>query len=125
MTLYRVCRFCGMQISGRVDKKFCDDHCRSNYNNRLRSSTAAEIRTVNSILRHNRKILNTLVTEEGEMYILKSRLDEKGFNFNFYTQTHTAENGDMFSLCYDYAYRQVDELRVKVMRWKTELSELF
>ncbi len=32
----RVCPVCGEKISGRIDKKFCSDDCRSFYNNRLR-----------------------------------------------------------------------------------------
>ncbi len=125
MSIYRVCRQCGRQVSGRVDKKFCDDHCRSNYNNRLRSNTASEIRTVNSILRHNRRVLNSFVMEEGESYTLRSNLDDKGFNFNFFTQAHVADDGSTFLLCYDFAYRPIDEIRVKVLRWKSELSEAF
>ena len=27
------CLSCGKLLKGRVDKKFCDDYCRNNYNN--------------------------------------------------------------------------------------------
>ena len=33
----KTCASCGEIIKGRIDKKFCDDACRSNYNNKLNS----------------------------------------------------------------------------------------
>ncbi len=125
MSIYRICRMCGRPVSGRVDKKFCDDHCRSNFNNKARSRAAAEIRLVNSILRHNRRVLNSMVMDDDETYALRSSMDERGFNFNFYTQQQTLDDGNIVMLCYDYAWRHIDEIRVKVMRWRTELTEAF
>lgn len=125
MSIYRICRMCGRPVSGRVDKKFCDDHCRSNFNNKVRSRAAAEIRLVNSILRHNRRVLNSMVMDDDETYALRSSMDERGFNFNFYTQQQTLDDGNIVMLCYDYAWRPIDEIRVKVMRWRTELTEAF
>lgn len=125
MSIYRSCRFCGRQVTGRVDKKFCDDNCRSSYNNKMRSHAAASIRTVNSILRHNRKVLNSVVHEDGEKYMLRSNLDDLGFNFDFFTQVQTLDDGSQVLLCYDYAWRPVDEIRIKVMRRNSELTETF
>ncbi|MFA6947300.1 MAG: DUF2116 family Zn-ribbon domain-containing protein, partial [Pedobacter sp.] len=31
----RECLDCGAALRGRTDKKFCDDQCRSNFNNRM------------------------------------------------------------------------------------------
>lgn len=125
MSIYRMCRQCGRAVTGRVDKKFCDDHCRSHYNNRLRSTAASEMRYVNSILRHNRRVLNAIVMEEGETFTLRSNMEERGFNFNFLTQIQTTEDGKTFLLCYDYAYYPIDEIRVKIKRWKSELTETY
>ncbi|RYF12576.1 MAG: DUF2116 family Zn-ribbon domain-containing protein, partial [Flavobacteriales bacterium] len=33
----RFCLDCNTEIKGRADKKFCDDQCRNNYNNRRKS----------------------------------------------------------------------------------------
>lgn len=33
----RSCLDCGKALVGRADKKFCDDSCRNNYNNRIKN----------------------------------------------------------------------------------------
>ena len=27
----KICHYCGAELKGRSDKKFCDDYCRNNY----------------------------------------------------------------------------------------------
>ena len=57
------CLSCGKLLKGRVDKKFCDDYCRNNYNNQLkaRSSHSAYVRSINNTLLKNRKILESVL----------------------------------------------------------------
>lgn len=33
----RLCKFCGKQVKGRLDKRFCNDKCRINYRNEINS----------------------------------------------------------------------------------------
>lgn len=53
----RVCPVCGEKITGRIDKKFCSDDCRSFYNNRLRrramtgSAACREVRAIRKSIR--------------------------------------------------------------------------
>ncbi len=56
------CLACERPIKGRTDKKFCDDSCRNNYNNRLNSDATPLIRNINNILRKNRRILLDLLS---------------------------------------------------------------
>ena len=69
----RVCRECGDVLQGRADKKFCDDQCRSNYNNKANNNDIAEVRSINSILRRNRRILGAAISSESSVKIPKGR----------------------------------------------------
>ena len=54
------CKQCGKNITGRLDKKFCDDYCRNTYNNQNKRDDELLIQGINRIIRKNRRILKTL-----------------------------------------------------------------
>lgn len=47
----RFCLECGDILRGRADQKFCNDQCRSAYNNRQFSETNNMVRNISNILR--------------------------------------------------------------------------
>jgi hypothetical protein len=100
----RKCLECGTPIHGRRDKKFCDDQCRNDHNNRLLSETSEEFKAINQILRKNRKILEELITPEGKTKIAGKVLAEKGFNFTYITHLYTTKTGSTYRYCYEYGY---------------------
>lgn len=69
----RLCLDCGTLIRGRADKKYCDDACRNNYNNRLKVEDNLVIKRVNSILKKNRAILAGL-NPTGKTKITRKKL---------------------------------------------------
>lgn len=116
----KFCLSCGEPIKGRTDKKFCDDQCRSNYNNRLNSENSVQIRIVNNILKKNRKLLEAVGGVDGKGKISKQKLMEKGFNFKYFTQMHTTQKGSVYKLCYEYAYLLIENDFVFVVKWENE-----
>ena len=114
------CRECGQTLQGRADKKFCDDQCRSNFNNRIYSDYDVGMRNINSILRRNRRILIAMVKAEGKAKVPKVKLADKGFNFRFFTHTYTTRRGTEYRLCYDYGYMPVENDYVLVVKWGGE-----
>ena len=56
-----LCLSCGSTVKGRADKKFCNDYCRNEYNNGLKSSTTNLVRNINNALGKNRRVLETLI----------------------------------------------------------------
>src|SRR6187401_1169737 len=117
MNATRTCQECGEILKGRADKKFCDDACRSNFNNKANSDCTAEMRNINNILRRNRRILDSVVRADGKGKIPRINLADKGFNFRFYTHTYTTRRGTEYKLCYDYGYMPVENDYVLVVRW--------
>ena len=102
----KICLACDRPIKGRIDKKFCDDSCRNNYNNRLNSDSTPLIRTINNILRRNRRILfDILGGSEKPVLVEKERLIAKGFHFEFFTEQFTNDKEEVYYYCYDYGYR--------------------
>lgn len=101
------CLDCGKKIFGRADKKFCSDQCRNSYNNKLNSDTNNYVRNTNNILRKNRRILMEL-TPNGKSKAPKSKLLDKGFDFNYLTSIYTTKAGATYHFCYEYGYLGLD-----------------
>jgi hypothetical protein len=97
------CGECGTLIIGRIDKRFCSDHCRNTFNNRLNSDVTSYIRNTNHTLRKNRRILMEL-NPEGKTKISRHILLAKGFDFNFLTSTYTSKEGARHFYCYEQGY---------------------
>ena len=101
----KLCLNCAKTIRGRTDKKFCDDYCRNNYNNQLKSNTNNLVRNINNALGRNRRILESLFSEKEEIAkTTKVKLLEKGFLFKYFTHTYTNKKGNVYFFCYDIGY---------------------
>ncbi len=104
MNTPRSCLHCGATLLGRPDKKFCDDYCRSSFNNKHYSTILQSVRSINHILLKNRKILSKSLCGLPTIRIPKDRLLEQGFNFNYFTQIKKFRNQQSYMVCYDHAY---------------------
>ena len=107
-TAEKVCLECGEKIIGRADKKFCSDQCRISYNNKLNSDETNYVRNVNNILRKNRRILMELNTT-GKTRVSREKMNEKGFDFSYFTSTYTTKEGSLYKYCYEQGYLEVDK----------------
>lgn len=111
----RLCMDCGQVLVGRADKKFCDDGCRSNYNNQLNMGGTAHIRQTNAILKRNRKILETL-NPAGKVKISKEALIKAGFNFEYMTSIYETGKGAQYRFCYEYGYLLLEHEEVLLVK---------
>ncbi len=110
---------CGQQIRGRSDKKFCDDSCRSSYNNRLKGSSNNLVRNINNALGKNRRILESLLSEQDEMAKAnKDKFVRLGFQFKYITHTYTTRTGKVYYYCYDYGYLPLENDWFLIVRKK-------
>jgi predicted nucleic acid-binding Zn ribbon protein len=101
----RQCLSCGKTVKGRADKKFCDDYCRNNYNNELKSDSNNYVRNINNTLRKNRRILEELLPEKEEMVkTTKDKLLQMGFVLKHFTHLYTTKTGKVYYYCYEYGY---------------------
>src|SRR5450432_4066399 len=101
----KTCLACDKPLKGRSDKKFCDDYCRNNYNNQLKSMTNNQMRNINNALSKNRRILEEMLPEGKEKVSShKEKLLEKGFLFKYVTHLYTTKDGKTYYFCYEYGY---------------------
>jgi len=117
----RLCLNCSKPVKGRTDKKFCDDQCRNNYNNQLKSSTINIVRNTNNALGKNRRILESMFTGAEEIAkTTRDKLLQKGFQFKYMTHTYTNKKGNMYFFCYDLGYLPLDSDWYLIVKRKEE-----
>ena len=100
------CITCNKQITtGRANKRFCDDYCRSVYNNNLKADANNFVRNVKNALGKNRLILQTLLSENDvPAKVTRDILLQDGFQFKYHTHTQTNKRGHTYYYCYEYGY---------------------
>ncbi len=103
----KICPECGTEYFGRKDKKYCSDQCRNSFNNRKGGQTNTLINQINRILRKNRLILSAL-NPDGKVKVRKSKLAEKGYQFQYHTNTYTTRAGRIYYFCYDHGYIELE-----------------
>ncbi len=104
-TVNKQCIYCGKDLRGRADKKFCDDYCRNAYNNSQNSDRTRMVRNINNALRKNRRILESLLpAHEATAKVSRQILQTEGFNFKFFTHQYQTRKGDVYLFCYEYGY---------------------
>ena len=103
----KVCLECSKEIAGRPDKRFCSDYCRISFNNQKRSEDKKTIREINKILQCNSEILQRINLARKKK-LNKAALVDQGFNFNYFTNLHSTNNGNTYFFCYDFGYRYLD-----------------
>ncbi len=99
----RTCDYCGEVLRGRADKRFCSAECRNGFHNHHSSVNDAYMRKVNSILRHNRRVLQQL-NPDGKETVRRDRLEDRNFNFNYSTNAYTTKDGKTYTFCYEHGY---------------------
>lgn len=122
MTTAKLCLQCGEPIKGRSDKKFCDDQCRSAYNNKANSDATAGMRNITNALRKNRRILSQLCGSEGKTKTTRTKLNEAGFDFKYHTHTYTTQKGAVYKLVFDYGYLPLEGDWFMLVHWSREQS---
>jgi hypothetical protein len=115
------CLDCELVIKGRADKKFCDDQCRSNYNNKIKTDHHAQVKAINQILLKNRKVLEKL-NPEGTIKVPEAKLLQKGFNFKYLTHTYTTQKGDLYKFCYEFGYLKLEHDYYLLVKEKNTLE---
>ncbi len=117
----KLCLACNKPLKGRVDKKFCDDYCRNNYNNGLKSADVNIVRNINNALGKNRRILNDMLPAGSEtIKTTLEKLSAKGFRFKYHTHTYTNKKGDTYFFCYDLGYLSLENNWYLIVKRKEE-----
>lgn len=113
----RRCGECGKFLKGRVDQKFCNSICRNAYHNRRNSFYNNLIRSINLILRNNRKILEDLLPKGRSTAIVsRNELIIRGYDFRYHTHRQTNRQGNTYCFCYELGILPIDPGKVRILR---------
>ena len=117
----RYCAACKNLLKGRHDKKFCNDACRNNHNNLLKSIGNKYVRKINNALAKNRRILKNILPDGKDTARIKEdALVRLGFQFKYFTHTYTNKNEKTYYYCYDYGYLPLETNWYLVVRENEE-----
>ena len=106
--MLKTCLECDTEIKGRIDKKFCSDYCRNAYNNKINKDSKNLLRNINNRLRKNYRILDSFELKDGKTRTTKTRLLDKGFDFEYLTNLYTTKKGSTYYFVYDLGYLPLD-----------------
>ena len=120
----KICLDCGKAITvGRSDKKFCDDSCRTNYNNRQKERPVVAdvpdyILEINQVLQENHRILSECLGTKDNTKIRTRDLQGRRFSFKFFTSQRVNDgNQEVYNFCYNLGYKMTrDEQWVVIVR---------
>lgn len=111
-----VCLECGEKIIGRSDKKFCNDSCRSAYNNKKNKDSSNLMRNINNKLRKNFRILSQQKFVDGKAKVTKQNLSTDGFDFTYFTHFKVYKNGSEYRFVYDIGYKILEDDWVLIVK---------
>lgn len=115
----KTCRECGKPLGpGRVDRKFCSDSCRTEYNNKSRRglhfhideggepvatvSLERAIKHIQAVVLNNREILKQIPAAKSTSVPVE-HLEDLGFTFQYCSSARVI-NDQLHRFCYDYGY---------------------
>ncbi|WP_316738351.1 hypothetical protein [Pedobacter aquatilis] len=107
LTASKSCLQCGIALLGRIDKRFCDDYCRTTFNNRKRHEASVDepyfLKEIPRVLLSNYKILKKLNHSQSTT-VPRQVLERLKFNFHFITSYYKTRDGEIYSFCFDQGY---------------------
>jgi len=106
LEVIKKCENCGAKVIGRTDKRFCDNECRTEYNNQKTREKVKQmpecIARIQKTIINNYNILTTLKSRS-EQFFSKMYLMELGFSFRYVTSAIEQE-GTIWYFCFNQAY---------------------
>ena len=116
------CIWCHYPLRGRTDKKFCDAACKSAWHNRQKTMLKSAMAEIHKTLRANRRILLAMIPwNAGNCLVSKDELLQRGFRFQYHTETHIDETGRDVCFCYEFGLVPVDSSMYQVLRGRPVL----
>ena len=105
----RFCIGCGETFTGRADKKFCKESCKSAYHYmRGIEKEVSLFKHIDKQLKTNRRILKEF-NRAGKATVRAQVLLDEGFNPKYFTHYWKNKKGDVYLFCYEYGFLKKTE----------------
>ncbi|MDQ3050950.1 MAG: hypothetical protein M3Q95_08710 [Bacteroidota bacterium] len=109
----KMCVSCGERVTGRADKKYCNEACKNEFHNRKSNRQSPAEKARMTAARKNRSILSK-IEASGLTQIGKTELELCGFNFEALTGLKMLGKGKFLLYCFDY------QLQLQKEEWRIE-----
>lgn len=116
MTSKNICIFCGSDLKGRSDKRYCDDVCRNNHHYALKKDNNSLVKDINNILVHNREVLKSFYKNKITV-ANRNQLVESGFDFELFTSIYRTRKNEEYRVVYDYAYKFISDDELLLIKY--------
>ena len=111
MRIHHECLYCGNQLEGRTDKKYCNHHCKSACQyQKAKENPERFYNKVDNQLKLNRKILKEY-NKGGKVTVRAEVLLKLGFNPNYFTHYWKNQKKDVYLFVYEYGFLKKKENR--------------
>lgn len=110
-----VCQYCGKELHGRPDKKFCDNRCRNSYHNLSKNEYSNIRHKTDNILKRNYNILSGLINR-GITSVDILEMEQFGFRPSFVTTIRQGRQNYREFACYDIVYCQTSSRIFNIRR---------
>lgn len=113
------CKICSKKIVGRIDKLFCSIKCKNYYHINLRKVTnnSMVVLEIDKILHRNRGILLELLGKrKKQLTVERIQLQQKKFQFKYYTHQNVNSKGKTYYYVYDFAWMEFSNDAILIVR---------
>ena len=119
------CLICKKEFSGRAGKKFCSQHCKNEYNIKLRKATNTATTRIDAILHRNRSILLEIMGKAStQKKVQRALLDAKKFNYGYITHFHINSQNKFVHYVYDFSWIIFSDQEILLKRIGSNTSEI-
>ena len=112
------CRFCGKPVRGRSDKLYCDVTCKNGFHNLAQREDRRDVQHIDRILKHNRKVLKSILGTRPKAKVHKAELIRRGLQFDFHTHVQMHAKRENVTCCYEYGYLSLGGEKTLVVKIK-------
>lgn len=107
--MVRRCLNCQAELEGRVDKKYCNDYCKSNFNyEKNKKKESSLFKQIDSQLKLNRRLLRDY-NRSGKSTVRMEKFHAAGFNPNYFTHFWKNSKGQVYLFCYEFGFLRLTE----------------
>jgi len=126
MRLKKNCLFCGKELIGRIDKIFCDVHCKGAYHYKKSQEEAPSFyNLVDNQLKLNRRILKTY-NKAGKATVRAETLKNEGFNPQFFTHYWKNKKSDVYLFAYEFGFlsrKENGKEKYVLIKWQDYMNK--
>lgn len=100
----RLCLNCETELRGRMDKKYCNDYCKSNHHyEKNKSKENTLFKKIDEQLKLNRRLLRDF-NRAGKSTVRVGKITEAGFNPKYFTHYWKNQKGDVYLFCFEFGF---------------------